>query len=433
FPADYLAVARRYAREVSQRDEEIDKEFAGKLMDAMARPARPDRKDRAEALLAALAVSEAVRLGLPAPEGELRRPIDILNQADRPADLAASLPDDLWPELLETVADEEDAAEQFEKLLYEAPAAHVDDVAERLAAAGREQAVTEAVERTSANPREALELAFWLWDRKAPPTENAPSKSDLLMKLLKAMQELDHDWDVDDEHRKQARQRFRNVMGARNAASFRQALSEMDQSLAAVLLRRLRRSDALSAALRDDLITLLREQFFQLFMEAKTDPWADENAIYTTEAALDARQGELKELIEVKMLENSRAIGAAASHGDLRENSEWKFALEERDMLQARAAKLQEELAKARILRPDDVPTDHVGIGSKVKLARVSDDEPLELTFLGPWESDVSRGIYSYKTQLGQDLMGKTVGDTVTIKMEGKEGEYRIAAIESAM
>ena len=123
------------------------------------------------------------------------------------------------------------------------------------------------------------------------------------------------------------------------------------------------------------------------------------------------------------------AIGAAAEHGDLSENSEWKFAIEEQRMLKAQAAKIENELASTRILDPEHVPTETVGIGSRVTLRHVGNDRELQLTFLGPWESDVRRRIYSYRTPLALAFMGKTVGETGTIKLDGEEAEYTIAEI----
>ncbi|RPI61272.1 MAG: transcription elongation factor GreAB, partial [Planctomycetaceae bacterium] len=166
-----------------------------------------------------------------------------------------------------------------------------------------------------------------------------------------------------------------------------------------------------------------------LFVKARIDPWKDETVIYTTEKALDKRQAELKELIEIKMFENARAIGVAAAHGDLSENSEWKFAIEERDMLRVRAAKMQDEISRARVITAESIAEDSVGIGSKVILKKVSDGSELKLTFLGPWDSDLTQNIFSYQTQLAQDLMGSMIGDTVSVRLGDNEAEYTIQRI----
>ena len=175
-------------------------------------------------------------------------------------------------------------------------------------------------------------------------------------------------------------------------------------------------------------------EFFNIFVQReRLDPWADPSIVWTSETALRRREGELKELVEIKMLENAKAIGAAASHGDLSENSEWKFAIEERDMLRARVAKMQDELSLARAIEPQGVATDHIGVGSRVTLKRVNGDAVIELAFLGPWESDLENRVYSYQSQMAQELMGAPVGEVVTIRIEGLEGEYTVQSVRSAI
>ena len=165
-------------------------------------------------------------------------------------------------------------------------------------------------------------------------------------------------------------------------------------------------------------------------LEPSEDGWIDIAAPPPTLLAVLAEIGRVYPPV---MLANARAIGAAAEHGDLSENSEWKFALEERDMLRARAAKMQDELSRTRVLKREDVPSDTVGIGSRVHLRRLSDRQELALTFLGPWDIDAQKSVYNYQTRMAQDLMGKSVGATVEIRMEGFEGFYTVERLESAI
>src|SRR6185295_11961836 len=97
-----------------------------------------------------------------------------------------------------------------------------------------------------------------------------------------------------------------------------------------------------------------------LYVKIKIEPWLDESVIFGTQPGMNKREEELNFLVNVKMKENAKAIGDAAAHGDLSENSEYKFALEERDLLRARVAGIQNELNLARLLTPDDVTTDAV-------------------------------------------------------------------------
>jgi transcription elongation factor GreA len=136
------------------------------------------------------------------------------------------------------------------------------------------------------------------------------------------------------------------------------------------------------------------------------------------------------------MKENAKAIGEAASHGDLSENSEYKFALEERDLLRARVANIQNELSLARLLTADDVQTDTVTVGTRVTLERVDPGAPedhRQMTILGPWEADIERGVYNYRAPMCQKLRGLRVGDTAALDLDGAERQWRIAAIQNAL
>jgi transcription elongation GreA/GreB family factor len=413
----------------------VDPGFVLPIMRALAEQARTFQHNRpADALAAALAIDAAVESGLPAPDERGPSAAEVLASAERPAEAVAELGEaDLWPGALEALAKRSDAAGHFEALLNLSPAGRLDAVAERLESLGQGGAVARAAAGAVAKPAERLELFLWLWRGPARPPEGLPRKVELLSRLLNAVLELDHDWAVHPAKAKAVRQRVRSALSASDYAAYRQALGEMDEAVAGTIKRLIERTEGLAEAVRDDMMNLLRESFFSLFAKARVDPWLEEGAIWTTEAALRRRQAELKEIEDVKMFQNARAIGAAAAHGDLSENSEWKFALEERDMLRARAVKTREELAKARVLHQDNVPTDSVGIGSRVVLKHVADGHLREIAFLGPWDAEPAKGVYSYQTPLGLELMGRRVGQTVSLKIEGEEGEYVVERIASAL
>ncbi len=95
-------------------------------------------------------------------------------------------------------------------------------------------------------------------------------------------------------------------------------------------------------------------------------------------------------------------------------------------MLRARLAQMNAQMAKARIFEPDEVPTEHVGIGSRVTIVEVDGGRQRIMTFLGPWDADVERGIFNYLAPVGQKLMGCRVGDRITIMFEGKERAFEV-------
>ncbi len=434
-PLDKLAVVQQYVREARDRKTSVDATFIAPVVSSLGEQARAFKANRpADALAAALAVDAAEALGLPRPAAAFPSPKEIIESCPHPAEVVAELAEaPVWKGALDALETRSDAADQLEALLRLVPAGNLDDVAERLRKLGRDEAIATAAAEACAEPLHHLELFVWLWKGPAVPPANVPNKVDLLTRLLKAMLELEHDWSVPPSKRKAANQLFRSALSASDYASYKAALGAMDEGVAGTIKRLVERAGGLSHTVRGHMMDGLKEHFFGLFAKAKIDPWLDKGTIWTTQAALDRRSADLKEITEVKMPANAKAIGAAAAHGDLSENAEWKFALEERDMLRARAAKLQEELAMARVLHHEDVPADHVGIGSRVTLKRTSDGTAVELTFLGPWDSDLPKNIFSYQTQLAQDLMGKKAGDTVRLKLGESEDEYRIEAIASGL
>ena len=132
------------------------------------------------------------------------------------------------------------------------------------------------------------------------------------------------------------------------------------------------------------------------------------------------------------MKENAKAIGAPIAHGELTGNSEYKFALEERDLLQARMRQLQQEMAKAQVIRPDNVITDEVTVGTRVTLEENQTGEGLTISILGPWESDIDRGVYNYNAPLCQGLLGHKPGEIVPLTLGEGTVPYTIKSIAVA-
>jgi transcription elongation GreA/GreB family factor len=148
---------------------------------------------------------------------------------------------------------------------------------------------------------------------------------------------------------------------------------------------------------------------------------------------MEKRQAELDELVNVKMKQNAIAIGEAAAKGDLSENSEYKFALEERDLLRARVAVIQNELGMAQVLTANDISTEQVNIGTRVQLRRRDGQETRDLTILGPFEASLEERIYNYRAPLPTRLKGMKPGDVVSLEFDEGEHEYTIESIANAL
>jgi transcription elongation factor GreA len=153
-------------------------------------------------------------------------------------------------------------------------------------------------------------------------------------------------------------------------------------------------------------------------------------ALFVSQVSLDARKREYENLIQVRIPENKLAIQAARELGDLRENAEYKMARQEQDTLLARKGLLETEMSRARITDFSDAPSVVVGIGSVVELTNKKSGKTHRYAILGAWDSDPEKGTISYKTPLGQNLLGKKPGDVVRTEIEGSVEEWTLHKIE---
>ena len=106
-------------------------------------------------------------------------------------------------------------------------------------------------------------------------------------------------------------------------------------------------------------------------------------------------------------------IKEARSHGDLSENAEYDEAMNEQAKMEAEIAKLEASLRNAKILDEEELTTEQIHIGSKVKLLDMEYDEEVEYKILG--KSDIENGIISDLSPAGSALMGKKVGDIAEV------------------
>ncbi len=128
------------------------------------------------------------------------------------------------------------------------------------------------------------------------------------------------------------------------------------------------------------------------------------------------------------MVDNAKEIEAARALGDLRENSEYKFALERRSRLQSELRHLSEQISRARIITKDDILPEEVSIGSIVEVVN-SQGKTMTYTILGPWDADPEKGVVSAQSKFAQAMAGLKKGDS----FQFKEEEYQIVDLKNFM
>jgi transcription elongation factor GreA len=124
-----------------------------------------------------------------------------------------------------------------------------------------------------------------------------------------------------------------------------------------------------------------------------------------------------------------QAIKKAVEHGDLRENSEYKAALERQQFVQARLNHLTRRAGELSKIDISQIPSDRIGFGSRVTVVdvRTREEETYSLVF-GDY-IDIDSGQISVASPLGQALMGKKKGETVSLTLPRGERKLKIKSM----
>jgi transcription elongation factor GreA len=176
----------------------------------------------------------------------------------------------------------------------------------------------------------------------------------------------------------------------------------------------------------------LLARFIKIFPNIQSLVAADaegkEEQLLVSRESFERKREEYESIVSKKIPENSKAIAAAREHGDLRENSEYKMAKQDQQVLMAHKGQLERELARARITDFKDATVEQVSVGSVVEV-KIPDGGTTRYTILGVWDGDPEHHVISYKTPLGAALIGKKKGDSIKVKTGAAEDSYSIVSI----
>ncbi len=148
-----------------------------------------------------------------------------------------------------------------------------------------------------------------------------------------------------------------------------------------------------------------------------------------TPAGFKKIKDDLQNLLKVARPENIKAIAEARAHGDLSENAEYHAAKERQSFIEGKINELQSKIALANVIDPSTISQDTIAFGATVKVMDVDTDEEKEFILVGPEEADIKAGKISIHSPVAKSLIGKEVGDEVTIKAPAKTIEYEILEI----
>jgi transcription elongation factor GreA len=141
---------------------------------------------------------------------------------------------------------------------------------------------------------------------------------------------------------------------------------------------------------------------------------------------------EIQLLSTAKRREVAERIKHAREFGDITENSEYDDAKNEQAMLEHRIAMLEERLANARVIEADEIKSDVVGIGSRVRLKDMDANETIEYTIVGSAEANPSENRLSNESPVGKAILGHKKGEIVEVAAPRGSLKFKIMDIKAA-
>lgn len=184
-------------------------------------------------------------------------------------------------------------------------------------------------------------------------------------------------------------------------------------------IRCIKRVSLLDPSERQSLLVKIANlfpEFVSDIEEKRTGPVRVAVGRLTSVHGYNKRVAELEHLINVEIPENVKAIEIAREHGDLRENSEFKYAKERQRNLGIRRSEWEESLVELQVTDFKNVVIDKIAVpGCTVTIKKIKTGELLTYHVLGLLDSDTDKNIISYSSPLGKLIIGCSAGMKLTL------------------
>ena len=148
-----------------------------------------------------------------------------------------------------------------------------------------------------------------------------------------------------------------------------------------------------------------------------------------TRPGLERLKEELKRLKAVERPKIVKEIAEARSHGDLSENAEYHAAKEKQSHVEGRILQVEHWIASAEVIDVSRLAGDRVVFGATVVLEDSGSGEKVRYRIVGELEADLKRGRISVTSPIARALIGRSEGDTVTVRSPGGEREFEIEEV----
>jgi transcription elongation factor GreA len=141
--------------------------------------------------------------------------------------------------------------------------------------------------------------------------------------------------------------------------------------------------------------------------------------------------------LEIRTIESElvndlpKEIAKARAHGDLSENSEYKYAKERQAYLNARIGQLKKRMGDIMMLNVSNLPRDRAGYGSHVWLLDLKKSAEVEYQLVTTEDSDAAKGLISTTSPIGRAILGRRVGDEITVQTPAGVKEFEVVRLKT--
>lgn len=154
------------------------------------------------------------------------------------------------------------------------------------------------------------------------------------------------------------------------------------------------------------------------------------NTIYLSHEGYDNLKVELDTLKSVDRPRVINQIAEARDKGDLSENAEYDAAKEAQGLLEARIAKLENDVSNARVLDKSEMNTSSVHLLTKVTIKNTENGMEMTYAIVSESEADLAAKKISATSPIGKGLLGKSVGEIADIDVPNGIMHFEITKIE---
>jgi transcription elongation factor GreA len=149
-----------------------------------------------------------------------------------------------------------------------------------------------------------------------------------------------------------------------------------------------------------------------------------------TAPGLQRLEDELKTLKSVHRPAIIRSIAEARTHGDIAENAEYHAARERQSFIEGRIAELEEIISSVEVIDPSAISGDQIKFGAHVRVVDEETEKVVTYQIVGVHEADIKESKLSISSPLAKALIGKKVGDSVSVPAPGGDRTYEILSVK---